>query len=400
MPKDNQWQKRHSALISAMSRHVIGLAVTDGTPVFELAVPCEVFGTDRSDLVDPWYELRLCAAEPGPLRTTAGLRVDTPYGLDDLLQADTVVVAAVARAVQLDPPQDLVEALRIAHGRGKRIMSICSGAYVLAAAGLLNGRRATTHWLNGGDFAHRFPEIDFDPVPLYIDEGDIITSAGTGSVIDACLHLVRQDHGAAIANEVARRMVVPPHREGGQAQYTQVVTAPGRNDSLTPVLDWARDHLGEPLTVPRLAQVAHLSERTFARRFRDTMGISPLQWLLQQRVRLAQELLETTDESVEDIARRSGFGAAATLRYHFGRVTSVSPQTYRHVFRDRSESAPARRSPVVGGLVRGRPPGADEMPPVDRVPVEEWQPEDEARSAGGVFDAQGAVVGVGDVAGD
>jgi len=336
-----------------MGGHIVGLAVTDGMPVFELAVPCEVFGVDRSDLVDPWYELRLCAAEPGPLRTTAGLRIDTPYGLDDLLRADTIVVPAVCRAVQLDPPRGLVEALRAAHERGKRIMSICSGAYVLAAAGLLDGRRATTHWMNGVDFAHRFPEIDFDPVPLYIDEGDIITSAGTGSAIDACLHLVRQDHGAAVANEVARRMVVPPHREGGQAQYTQVVPSRGGNDSLAHVLDWARDHLGEPLTVSRLARVAHMSERTFARRFRDTVGITPLQWLLQQRVRLAQELLETTDESIEDIARRSGFGTAATFRYHFSRVTSVSPQTYRQVFRYRAESRGAER-PAAGVPAGGR----------------------------------------------
>lgn len=329
-----------------MGGHIVGLAVTDGMPVFELAVPCEVFGVDRSDLVDPWYELRLCAAEPGPLRTTAGLRIDTPYGLDDLLRADTIVVPAVARAVQLDPPRGLVEALRVAHERGRRIMSICSGAYVLAAAGLLDGRRATTHWMNGVDFAHRFPEIDFDPVPLYIDEGDIITSAGTGSAIDACLHLVRQDHGAAVANEVARRMVVPPHREGGQAQYTRIAPVPGRSDSLAHVLDWAREHLGEPLTVPRLAQVAHLSERTFTRRFRDTLGISPLQWLLQQRVRRAQELLETTDESVEDIARRCGFGTAASMRYHFGRVAGVSPQTYRHVFRYRAQSRNGKRAPA------------------------------------------------------
>lgn len=319
-----------------MSSHVIGLAVTDGTPVFELAVPCEVFGTDRSDLVDPWYDLRLYAAGPDPVRTAVGLVVDAPYGLDDLVHADTVVVGAVPRPTQHDPPAELVAAVRDAHQRGKRIMSICSGAYVLAAAGLLNGRRATTHWLNSDDLARRFPEVKVDPAPLYIDEGDIITSAGTGSAIDACLHLVRLDHGAAVANEVARRMVVPPHREGNQAQYTRPVTDLGGNDPLAPVLDWMRDHLHETLTVSRLAQVAHLSERTFARRFRDALGITPLQWLLQQRVRLAQELLETTDKTIEDIARRAGFGTSATLRYHFGRVAGVSPQQYRQVFHFRA----------------------------------------------------------------
>jgi transcriptional regulator GlxA family with amidase domain len=322
--------------IPAMSRHVIGLAVTDETPVFEFAVPCEVFGTNRNDLVDPWYDLRICAATPGPVRTTRGLRVDTPYGLDDLVEADTILVAAVSRPVQLDPPAGLIDAVRLAHRRGKRIMSICSGAYVLAAASLLNGRRATTHWLNSDDFARRFPAIEVDPTPLYIDEGDIITSAGTGSAIDACLHLVRLDHGAAVANEVARRMVVPPHREGSQAQYTRPRRVADETNPLNPVLDWARGRLHETLTVGRLAHVAHLSERTFARRFRDALGITPLQWLLQQRVRLAQELLETTDETIENIARRAGFGTAATLRYHFGRVTSVSPQQYRHVFRYRA----------------------------------------------------------------
>lgn len=321
-----------------MSRHVIGIAVTDGTPVLELAVPCEVFGTDRSDLADPWYEMRLCAAEPGPIRTSGGLQIQTPYGLADLVQADTVVVAAVARPVQVDPPTDLLDAVRTAHRRGKRIVSICSGAYVLAAAGLLSGRRATTHWMNGGDFAHRFPEVEYDPAPLYIDDGDILTSAGTGSAIDACLHLVRRDHGTAIANEVARRMVVPPHREGGQAQYSKPITRPANNHALTPALEWARARLHLPLAVSELAQEAHMSERTFARRFRQTLGITPLQWLLQQRVRLAQELLETTDEPIEHIARLTGFATAANLRYHFGRTTSVSPQTYRHVFRYRAET--------------------------------------------------------------
>jgi transcriptional regulator GlxA family with amidase domain len=330
-----------------MSPHVIGLAITNGAPVLELAIPCEVFGIDRSDLVDPWYDLRLCATEPGPLHSTAGIQIHTPYGLEDLVEADTIIVAAVPRAVQLDPPPDLLDAVLTAHRQGKRIMSICSGAYVLAAAGLLTGRRATTHWMNSGDFAHRYPDIDFDPTPLYIDEGDILTSAGTGSAIDACLHLVRHDHGAAVANEVARRMVVPPHREGGQAQYSKPIVRPVRNSDLNLVLDWAHDRLHLPLTVPQLAKVAHLSERTFARRFRDTLGITPLQWLLQQRVRLAQEILETTDQSIEDIARRTGFGSAANLRHHFGRVTSVSPQTYRHVFRYRAAAQrPSSSAPI------------------------------------------------------
>nr|WP_246212872.1 helix-turn-helix domain-containing protein [Streptomyces abyssomicinicus] len=321
--------------------HVVAVAVVDGAATFELAVPCEVFGTDRSDIVVPWYELRLCAAEPGPLRTSAGLTLSTPFGLEDLAEADTVVVAACPRRVQLDPPPGLLEALRDAHARGRRIVSLCSGAYVLAAAGLLDGRRATTHWMNAVDFAHRFPGVTYDPSSLYIEDGTVLTSAGTGAVIDTCLHLVRADHGSAAANEVARRMVVPPHREGGQTQYAKPLPprARRRDESLGPVLDWARERLHEPLTVARLAQQAHLSERTFARRFRDTLGTTPLQWILQERVRLAQELLETTDDAVESVARRTGFGNAANLRRHFGRLTTVSPQTYRHVFRHRLSTA-------------------------------------------------------------
>jgi transcriptional regulator GlxA family with amidase domain len=315
------------------------MAVTDAIPVFEFAVPCEVFGVDRSDLVDPWYELRLCAAEPGPLRTTMGLRVDTPYGLEDLLTADTILVPACTRATQLRAPGALLDALRRAHAGGVRIASICSGAYLLAAAGLLDGRRATTHWMNAVDFAYRFPDVCVDPTVLYIDEGDLLTSAGTGSAIDLCLHLVRLDHGAAVANEVARRMVVPPHRDGGQAQFARPVARRHTRSDLAPVLEWARHRLDQPLTVADLARQAHMSPRTFARRFRDGLGTSPLRWLVEQRVRLAQELLETTDEPIERIAARTGFGTAVSMRQHFHRVAGVSPQTYRHVFRDAAASA-------------------------------------------------------------
>lgn len=325
--------------IPAMSRHVVAVAVTQGVPIFEFAVPCEVFGIDRSDISEPWYEYRLCAAQPGPLFSTAGLQVHTEHDLADLVEADTVLVPACSRAVQVDPPAALLEALRAAHERGRRIVSICTGAYALAAAGLLDGRRATTHWMTAVDFAHRHPRVLLDPTVLYVDDGDILTSAGTGSAIDMCLHLVRLDHGAAVANEVARRMVVPPHRDGGQAQFARPVTRLARQGDLGPVLEWARHRLDQPLTVAELAREAHQSPRTFARRFRDTLGTSPLQWLLEQRVRLAQELLETSDAPIEQIARSTGFGTAANLRQHFGRITSVSPQTYRHVFRYRSANA-------------------------------------------------------------
>src|SRR6266540_291006 len=255
--------------------HVISVAVTDRIPVFELAVPCEVFGIDRSDIVKPWYDFRLCAAEPGPLRTTAGLTVDTEHGLRDLLDADTILVPACSRAVQVAPPDELLDVLREAHGRGTRLVSICTGVYLLAAAGLLDGRRATAHWMNAIDFAYRFPAVQLDPAVLYVDEGDILTSAGTGAAIDLCLHVVRLDHGAAVANEVARRMVVPPHREGGQAQFASITPRAASRSPLGPVLDWARQHLDQPLTVADLAREAHLSQRTFARRFADEVGMSP-----------------------------------------------------------------------------------------------------------------------------
>jgi transcriptional regulator GlxA family with amidase domain len=189
------------------------------------------------------------------------------------------------------------------------------------------------HWMSALDFAQRFPGVTVDPAVLYVDEGDVLTSAGTGAAIDLCLHLVRRDHGAAVANEVARRMVLPPHRDGGQAQYAKPLARGEAPIDLTPVLDWARGRLDQPLTVAQLARHAHLSPRTFARRFRDALGTSPLRWLREQRVRVAQELLETTDQPVEWIARRAGFGTAASLRQHFRQVASISPLAYRQVFR-------------------------------------------------------------------
>jgi transcriptional regulator GlxA family with amidase domain len=318
--------------------HRIAVLVTDGLFDFELAVPTEVFGIDRSDIVAPWYDFRLCATGPPRPRTHAGLIVDTPYGLDDLVDADTVVVPACDRAFGIAPSPDVLDALREAHRRGARIASICTGAYLLAAAGLLDGRPATTHWMNAVDFAHRYPEVRLDPDVLYVDDGDVLTSAGTSAGIDLCLHIVRRDFGAAVANTIARRMVIPAHREGGQSQYVELPLPPPRADTgLAPLLDWAVAHLDEPLTVADLARRVHQSPRTFARRFRDATGTTPLHWLLQQRVRLAQQLLESTDEPVERIAERTGFGTAANLRVHFARVTSVSPKTYRHVFSRRGQ---------------------------------------------------------------
>jgi len=301
--------------------------------VFELAVPCEVFGLDRSYLVSPWYDFKVCAPAPGPVDTDSGFTIVTEHGLDDIASADTVIVCA-GHYEDRQPPQDLIDAILTAHGRGARIASLCTGAFVLAAAGLLDGRRATTHWSHAAELAERYPAIHVDPKVLYIDEGDVLTSAGTAAGIDLCLHIVRKDHGAEIANAVARRMVVPPHRDGGQAQFVDIpVAATEDGDPLSRTLGWMLEHLDEPLAVDQLAHRSHMSPRTFARRFRSVTGTTPHQWLLSQRILLAQRLLETSDLAVELVAHRCGFGTAANLRHHFQRVVDTSPLAYRRTFR-------------------------------------------------------------------
>src|SRR3954469_14806335 len=311
--------------------HTVAVAVVSGSTQFELAVAYEVFGVDRRYLTPDWYAFKLCAADPGPIRTEAGLVLETPYGLDDLVGADTVIVPAAVNDPDEHP--DLVAALRTAYANGARIASICTGAYTLAEAGLLDGKRATTHWAHADDFATRYPAVDVDPNVLYVEDGRLFTSAGTAAGIDLCLHLVRQDLGVEVANAVARRMVVPPHRDGGQAQYVDAPLPRVEADTLGPVLDWALAHLDETVTLDDLADVAHVSVRTLMRRFQSATGTTPLQWLLMQRVRRAQHLLESSDESVERIASLAGFGSAANLRQHFTRVVGVPPVSYRRTFK-------------------------------------------------------------------
>jgi transcriptional regulator GlxA family with amidase domain len=321
---------------SRRRRHTVATVICHGVAPFEMAVPCEVFGIDRSELGVPWYRHLICAAEEPPIRSSQGFTIDTSHGLDDVVKADTVVVPAWG-AAQLDddPPPALLDALRTAHRRGARILSVCSGAFVLAAAGLLDGRRATTHWMHAEALAARYPKIEVDPDVLYVDEGDVMTSAGTAAGIDLCLHVVRLDLGAEIANAVARRMVVPPHREGGQAQFVEAPMTSGEpgSDRFAATLEYMLEHLDDPLPVEMMAERAAMSPRTFARRFRATTGTTPGQWLVRQRVLFAQRLLETTDDPVELIALRCGFGTAAGLRLHFRRVLDTSPLVYRRTFR-------------------------------------------------------------------
>ncbi len=312
--------------------HRVAIPVTAGMPMFELAVPCEVFGP-RQDFPAPWwYEVQLCAAQDEPARTAEGLIFDGAFGLTELREADTVIVPACAD-VQDDPPAALLAALRAAYDRGARIASICTGAFTLAAAGLLDNRPATTHWMNAAELSRRWPAVRVTPDVLYTDDGQLLTSAGASAGLDLCLHIVRQDHGTRIANALARRLVIPPHREGGQAQFIEQPLAASGSPNLGPCLDWARANLELPITVDDLARRALMSPRTFARRFRETTGTTPLQWLCAERVRRAQELLENTDDTVDRIADRCGFGSAQRLRTHFTRINQVTPHEFRRSFR-------------------------------------------------------------------
>jgi transcriptional regulator GlxA family with amidase domain len=317
--------------------HRVVVPVPPDTPLFELAVPCEVFGIDRSDVVADWYDFRLCPVPAGPTALPHGLVLTGGATLDDVAAADTVIVPAWSDPAA-EPPAELLDALREAHRRGARVASICSGAFVLAAAGLLDGRRATTHWRHADELAARYPAVEVDPGVLYTDDGDVLTSAGTAAGLDLCLHLVRADHGARAAAEVARRLVVPPHRDGGQAQYIRApLAAPGADaDAIGRVMAWALEHLDRPLTVADLARQAAMSPRTFARAFSAAAGTTPIHWLNRRRVAAAQELLETTGLSVERIAGRVGFGSAVTLRARFTQVAGVAPAQYRRAFTGRS----------------------------------------------------------------
>jgi transcriptional regulator GlxA family with amidase domain len=314
-------------------RHTVAGLAFDCVSPFELSVACEVFGYDRSDLGVPWYRFIVVAVEGRPVKSEIGFEINTPYGLADLRRADTIVVPGRFHGAP-EHHAKFLDALRAAHRRGTRIMSFCTGAFELAEAGLLDGRRATTHWAYADEFADRFPAVKLDPDVLYVDEGNVLTSAGTAAGIDLCLHVVRTDFGADVANAVARRMVVPPHRDGGQAQYVDdpVPDGPGA-DLFGETMAWLQKHLSEPITVDDLARRTAMSPRTFARRFRATTGTTPMQWVLRQRVLLAQRLLETTDEPVERVAELAGFGSPAALRQHFNRMVRTSPTAYRRTFR-------------------------------------------------------------------
>ncbi|MEV6787170.1 helix-turn-helix domain-containing protein [Streptomyces sp. NPDC051098] len=311
----------------------VAAVLLEGVHPFELGVISEVFGLDRSEDGMPVYDFAVVSAAGRTLHTHAGFSITTQHGLERLEDADLVAVPTGGDYPTRGYPEELLDALRRAVDRGARVISVCTGAFVLGAAGLLNGRRCTTHWRHTGILAERHPLAVVDPDVLYVDEGSVITSAGTAAAIDACLHVVRQEHGPEVANHIARRMVVPPHRDGGQAQYIERPLPRTRCDTVGDVLAWMERHLDREMTVEQLAERAHMSPRTFARRFQQETGTTPYRWLLRQRVLLSQELLESTDDTVDTIAGRSGFGNAAALRHHFLRTLGTTPNAYRRTFR-------------------------------------------------------------------
>ena len=345
---------------------VVSAVVADGlVGSFGLGVAAEVFGYDRRALGLPRFDFALVSPRPGVLRTDTGIAVVVEHGLDRLAVSDVVLLTAweLYSAV---PPPELLAALRAAHARGALVVSQCTGAFVLAAAGLLDGQRAATHWKYAGELAARFPSVHVDPTVLYVDAGQVLTGAGTAAGVDTLLHLVRREWGAAAANALAREMVVPPHRDGGQAQFIDAPVARCEDDRLGVVLDWARAHLAEEITVDVLARRALMSPRSFARRFKLTTGTTPHAWLLAQRLAAAEALLEESDAPVEEVARLVGFGTAAGLRDQFTRRRGVSPRAYRQTFRAAGSGGSVGPAPVQlhrhwpgAGRVRGDEPGIE-----------------------------------------
>ena len=309
----------------------VAVLAYDGVSTFGLGVTAEVFGCDRSAEGLPRYDYAVTAARPGLIRTDVGLPIVVEAGLDRLRSADLAIVVCWDD-IDTRPPAPVLDALRAVTARGGRVLSQCTGAFVLAAAGLLDGRRATTYWKYAAELARRYPRVTVDPDVLYVDEGDVITSAGTAAGIDACLHVVRVEHGAATANEIARRLVVAPHREGGQAQFVPVpVDAADGGAELAALQDWALGRLGDPITVAQLAARIHMAPRTFARWFVSHTGTTPHQWLTSQRLSRAQELLECTDHGVEQVAAECGL-TSLMLRRHFAQRLGITPQAYRRRF--------------------------------------------------------------------
>lgn len=316
--------------------HVVGILALPAATLFEIAAPAEVFSV-HSSLMDVRggpqgrYSLRICGLERGPTQLASGFTVEATHGLDDLAEADTLLVPATEHLH--DPPPAVSRALLRAHARGARIVAIRSGVFVLAAAGLLDGRRATTHWTHSDELGRRYPDVRVDTTKLFVRDGTVATAAGAAATIELCIELIRLDHGTAVANAVARHVLTAPHRPADGPQLVET-PLPRTDDNLTQLLDWALARIDQPLTLADLAREANLSPRTLARRFHATLATTPLQWLLDQRIRLAQQLLETTQEPIERIAKITGLGSPQNMRRKFISVNGKSPQGYRRAFRE------------------------------------------------------------------
>lgn len=313
------------------SRHLVAAVAYDRLCTFEFGCVVELFALPRPELSVPWYEFAVCAAERGPIRATGGIAMQVPHSLRLLERADTIVIPGWRDANE-PPPAELLRRLREAYARGARLCSICSGVFVLAAAGLLAGKRATTHWKYVESLASRYPDIRVEANALYVDEGRILTSAGSAAGLDMLVHLVRRDFGPKVANQVAQRLVIPPHREGGQAQFVPRPVAADERGRLAKLVDWIRLHLSEEHTVESLAERASMSSRTLQREFKATTGLAPYTWIVRERVELAKELLETGRLPVQKIAERVGMGSAESLRHHFRMCVGTTPMQYRARF--------------------------------------------------------------------
>jgi AraC family transcriptional activator FtrA len=309
----------------------VAILAYDGLCTFEFGIAVEIFGLPRPEFDFPWYEHRIVAVDQGPMRAMGGIQVLADGGMEMLADARTIIIPGW-RDRSAAVPSELIAALRLAHARGARLLSICSGVFVLAATGLLDGHGATTHWRYTSELAERFPDILVDPDVLYVDSGQLITSAGSAAGIDACLHLVARDFGTQVANAVARRLVMSPQRSGGQAQFIPTPVSPTPRSDLSRVMQWARERLHEPLEVRDLASEAAMSERTFLRRFTEASGQSPKTWLQHERLGRARELLESSDQNTEQIAERSGYRSVESFRVAFRTVVGVPPSVYRERF--------------------------------------------------------------------
>ena len=314
-----------------MKPHLVVALAYDRLCTFEFGCTVELFALARPELGVAWYDFAVCAIEPGPIRAAGGITIAAPYQPELLERADTIIIPGWRDADEA-APEALLMLLRAAHGRGARLCSICSGVFVLAAAGLLDGRRASTHWRYADKLARRYPAIDVQPDDLYVDSGQIITSAGSAAGLDMLLPLVRRDYGARVGNLVAQRLIVSPHREGGQAQFLPRPMVHDDQGRLTKLMDWVRTHLADDHSVASMAERAAMSERTLQRQFQEATGFAPIEWLTRERIAHVKDMLETSQASIAQMAQKAGFGSEESLRRHFRRLTSTTPAAYRRQF--------------------------------------------------------------------